>query len=291
MLTAVAVVFTWTQRQAGHIAYWQQQREVAQRKGEAASRLPDSLERRHHMDHPRRAWHASTASSRASQSRGSTTSSQSVTTPQKPGGAHRAEARPGGLGEGGWQTVCEAARRRCLAIIELRKGDGPPMPATQRRSRESARHTRLAGVEQLAKAVKVTLGPKGRHVVLDQKWGAPTITKDEATVAKAIETSLEVVEGMPFDRGYVSPYFVTAPETMEAVLEEPYLLIYEKQTAQAGKPLLIIAEEVEGETLATLVVNQRRGTLPCAAVKAPGYGDCREAILEDIAMLTGGDDL
>jgi chaperonin GroEL len=282
----------------------------------------------------------------------------------------------------------------------------------------------LEGVEKLAKAVKVTLGPKGRNVVLDKKWGAPTITKDGVTVAKeieledrfenmgaqmvrevasktsdvagdgtttatvlaeaiyreglrnvtaganpmglkrgieravevvveelkklskpvndrkeisqvgtiaangdqvigdliaeamekvgkdgvitveeakAIETSLEVVEGMQFDRGYLSPYFVTNPEKMETVLEEPYILIYEKKIsvlrdllpllekiAQSGKPLLIIAEEVEGEALATLVVNKLRGTLKCASVKAPGYGDRRKAMLEDIAMLTGG---
>jgi chaperonin GroEL len=282
----------------------------------------------------------------------------------------------------------------------------------------------LEGVEKLAKAVKVTLGPKGRNVVLDKKWGAPTITKDGVTVAKeielddrfenmgaqmvrevasktsdiagdgtttatvlaesiyreglrnvtaganpmglkrgiekavevvieelkklskpvkdkkeisqvgtiaangdnvigdliaeamekvgkdgvitveeakAIETSLEVVEGMQFDRGYSSPYFVTNPEKMEAVLEEPYILIHEKKIsvlrdllpllekiAQTGKPLLIIAEDVEGEALATLVVNKLRGTLKVAAVKAPGYGDRRKAMLEDIAILTNG---
>jgi chaperonin GroEL len=116
-----------------------------------------------------------------------------------------------------------------------------------------------------------------------------------------METVLEVVEGMRFDRGYLSPYFVTDPERMEAVLEEPYLLIYEKKIssmkdllpvlekiAQQGKPLLIVAEEVEGEALATLVVNKLRGTLKAAAVKAPGYGDRRKAMLEDIATLTGG---
>jgi chaperonin GroEL len=298
------------------------------------------------------------------------------------------------------------------------------MPAKQLRYRESARHTMLVGVETLAKAVKVTLGPKGRNVVLDKKWGAPTITKDGVTVAKeieledrfenmgaqmvrevasktsdvagdgtttatvlaeaiyreglrnvtaganpmglkrgiekavgivieelkklskpvkdkkeisqvgtiaangdevigdliaeamekvgkdgvitveeakAIETSLEVVEGMQFDRGYLSPYFVTNPEKMEAALEEPYILIHEKKIsvlrdllpllekiAQTGKPLLIIAEDVEGEALATLVVNKLRGTLKCAAVKAPGYGDRRKAMLEDIAVLTNG---
>ena len=298
------------------------------------------------------------------------------------------------------------------------------MPAKQLLYRENARHRMLEGVEKLAKAVKVTLGPKGRNVVLDKKWGAPSITKDGVTVAKeielddrfenmgaqmvrevasktsdvagdgtttatvlaeaiyreglrnvtaganpmglkrgiekavevvveelkklskpvkdrkeisqvgtiaangdqvigdliaeamekvgkdgvitveeakAIETSLEVVEGMQFDRGYLSPYFVTNPEKMEAVLEEPYLLIHEKKIsvmrdllpllekiAQTGKPLLIIAEDLEGEALATLVVNKLRGTLKCAAVKAPGYGDRRKAMLEDIAILTGG---
>jgi chaperonin GroEL len=298
------------------------------------------------------------------------------------------------------------------------------MPAKQLMYRENARHRMLEGVEKLARAVKVTLGPKGRNVVLDKKWGAPTITKDGVTVAKeieledrfenmgaqmvrevasktsdvagdgtttatvlaeaiyreglrnvtaganpmglkrgiekavdvvieelkklskpvkdkkeisqvgtiaangdqvigdliaeamekvgkdgvitveeakAIETSLEVVEGMQFDRGYVSPYFVTNPEKMDAALEEPYILIHEKKIsvlrdllpllekiAQTGKPLLIIAEDVEGEALATLVVNKLRGTLKCAAVKAPGYGDRRKAMLEDLAILTSG---
>jgi chaperonin GroEL len=298
------------------------------------------------------------------------------------------------------------------------------MPAKQLMYRETARHRMLEGVEKLAKAVKVTLGPKGRNVVLDKKWGAPTITKDGVTVAKeielddrfenmgaqmvrevasktsdvagdgtttatvlaeaiyreglrnvtaganpmglkrgieravevvieelkklskpvkdrkeisqvgtiaangdqvigdliaaamekvgkdgvitveeakAIETSLEVVEGMQFDRGYLSPYFVTNPEKMDVSLEEPLILIHEKKIsvlrellpllekiAQTGKPLLIIAEDVEGEALATLVVNKLRGTLKCAAVKAPGYGDRRKAMLEDIATLTAG---
>ncbi|HEY3122104.1 MAG TPA: chaperonin GroEL, partial [Vicinamibacteria bacterium] len=124
------------------------------------------------------------------------------------------------------------------------------------------------------------------------------ITVEEA---KTMETTLEVVEGMRFDRGYLSPYFVTDPERMEAVLENPYLLIFEKKIssmkdllpilekiAQQGAPLVIIAEEVEGEALATLVVNKLRGTLKAAAVKAPGYGDRRKAMLEDIAILTGG---
>ena len=124
------------------------------------------------------------------------------------------------------------------------------------------------------------------------------ITVEEA---KAMETTLEVVEGMQFDRGYLSPYFVTDPERMEAVLEDALILIYEKklsvmkdmlplleQVARAGKPFLLIAEDVEGEALATLVVNKLRGTLSCCAVKAPGFGDRRKAMLQDIATLTGG---
>src|SRR5581483_2988736 len=124
------------------------------------------------------------------------------------------------------------------------------------------------------------------------------ITVEEA---KSMETTLEVVEGMQFDRGYSSPYFVTDPGQMEAVLSDPYILITEKkissmadlvplleQVARAGKPVLLIAEEVEGEALATLVVNKLRGTLQCAAVKAPGFGDRRKEMLKDIATLTGG---
>ena len=124
------------------------------------------------------------------------------------------------------------------------------------------------------------------------------ITVEEA---KSMETSLEIVEGMQFDRGYLSPYFVTDPEKMEAHLEEPYILLHEKklsnmkdmvpileQIAKSGKPLLLIAEDVEGEALATLVVNKIRGTIQCSAVKAPGFGDRRKAMLEDIAVLTGG---
>src|SRR5690606_16345272 len=124
------------------------------------------------------------------------------------------------------------------------------------------------------------------------------ITVEEA---KGLETTLEVVEGMQFDRGYLSPYMVTDPERMEVVLEDPYILIHEKkisamkdllplleQIARSGRPLLIIAEDVEGEALATLVVNKLRGTLNVAAVKAPGFGDRRKAMLEDIAILTGG---
>ncbi len=287
-----------------------------------------------------------------------------------------------------------------------------------------ARERIMKGVEALAGAVKVTLGPKGRNVVIAKSWGAPTITKDGVTVAKeieledkfenmgaqmvkevasktsdvagdgtttatilaeaiyregsklvaagmnpmalkrgidkavqivvnelkkiskpikdkkeitqvgtisanndatigeiisesmekvgkegvitveeakSIETTLEVVEGMQFDRGYISPYFVTDPEKMEVNLEDPYILLNEKkisnmkdmlpileQIAKMGKPLVIIAEDVEGEALATLVVNKIRGTLKCVAVKAPGFGDRRKAMLEDIAILTGG---
>jgi chaperonin GroEL len=287
-----------------------------------------------------------------------------------------------------------------------------------------ARSKLKRGVDQLAEAVKVTLGPKGRNVVIDKKFGSPTVTKDGVTVAKEIElsdpienmgaqmvkevatktsdlagdgtttatilaqaifreglknvtaganpmelkrgidraveavveqlrsisvpsagkkeiaqvgtisanndkeignliaeamekvgkdgvitveeakgleTTLETVEGMQFDRGYLSPYFVTDPEKMEAVLEDPYILIHDKKisamkellpllekTAQSGKPLLIIAEDVEGEALATLVVNKLRGTLKVCAVKAPGFGDRRKEMLRDIAVLTGG---
>jgi chaperonin GroEL len=288
---------------------------------------------------------------------------------------------------------------------------------------ESARHALLRGVNQLADAVKVTLGPKGRNVVLDKKFGSPTITKDGVSVAKEIdlenpvenlgarmvrevasktsdsagdgtttatvlaqaiiregsknvaaganpmalkrgidkaaeavvgelkklsrtvsgnmiaqvgtisansdetigtiiaeamekvgkdgvitveeaktmETSLDVVEGMQFDRGYLSPYFVTDPERMEGVLENAAILIHEKKisslrdmlpvlekVAQSGQPLVVIAEDIEGEALATLVVNKLRGTLKVAAVKAPGFGDRRKAMLEDLAILTGG---
>jgi len=298
------------------------------------------------------------------------------------------------------------------------------MAAKEIRYSAEARERIMTGVNALADAVKVTLGPKGRNVVLDKSWGSPTITKDGVTVAKEIEladkfenmgaqmvkevasktsdvagdgtttatilaqaiyregsklvaaghnpmalkrgiekavdaavaelkklskptkdqkeisqvgtisanndqtigdiiaesmnkvgkegvitveeaksmeTTLEVVEGMQFDRGYISPYFVTDPERMEVVLEEPYLLINEKkvsgmkdllpvleQIAKMGKPLLIIAEDVEGEALATLVVNKLRGTLKVCAVKAPGFGDRRKALLGDIAILTGG---
>src|SRR5216684_6449126 len=248
-----------------------------------------------------------------------------------------------------------------------------------------ARDRMLRGVDILANAVKVTLGPKGRNVVLDKSFGAPRITKDGVTVAQAIvregskavaagmnpmdlkrgidlaveaviedvkkrskkvstndeiaqvgtisangdteigkmiakamqkvgnegvitieeakslETELDVVEGMQFDRGYLSPYFVTNAEKMICELEEPYILLHEKKLSglqamlplleavvKTGKPLLIVSEDIEGEALATLVVNKLRGGLKVAAVKAPGFGDRRKAMLEDIAVLTGG---
>jgi chaperonin GroEL len=289
---------------------------------------------------------------------------------------------------------------------------------------QDARERMLRGVDRLANAVRVTLGPRGRNVLIEKSWGSPTVTKDGVTVAKEIEledkfenmgaqmvkevasktsdvagdgtttatvlaqaifregsklvvagmnpmeikrgiekavaaiidelkkmskptrdaqeiaqvgtisanndtaigkilsdamnkvgkegvitveeaksmdTTLDVVEGMQFDRGYVSPYFVTDPERMEAVIEEPVILLHEKkisgmkdllplleQVARQGKPLLIVAEDIEGEALATLVVNKIRGTLSVAAVKAPGFGDRRKAMLQDMAILTGG---
>src|SRR6266446_3844929 len=162
-----------------------------------------------------------------------------------------------------------------------------------------ARDRMLHGIDTLTHAVRVTLGPKGRNVLLDKSFGAPRMTKDGVTVAN--ETELEVVEGMQFDRGYISPYFVTNAEKMRVDMEDPYILIYEKKLSglqellplleavvQASKPLLIIAEDIEGEALATLVVNKLRGGLKVAAVKAPGFGDRRKAMLEDIAILTGG---
>ncbi len=298
------------------------------------------------------------------------------------------------------------------------------MAAKQLQFDEHARQALLRGIEKLAKAVKATLGPSGRNVILDKKFGSPTVTKDGVTVAKeieledpyenmgaqlvrevasktsdlagdgtttatvlaeaiyrqglkhvtaganptqiqrgihkavealveeiariskkvkdsteiaqvatvsanwdgtighiiadamekvgkdgtitveeakSIETTLDVVEGMQFDKGYLSPYFVTNTESMECILENAYILIHEKKisslkdllpllekVAKSGRPLLLIAEDVEGEALATLVVNKLRGTLQVAAVKAPGFGDRRKAMLEDIAILTGG---
>src|ERR671929_29028 len=164
------------------------------------------------------------------------------------------------------------------------------------RFNEEARRSLERGVNALADAVKVTLGPKGRYVVLDKKFGAPTITNDGVTIAREIE-----VEDV-FDNGYLSPYMITDPERMEAVLEDPYILVANQkigavkdllpvleQVIQAGKPLLIVAEDVEGEALATIVVNKLRGTFQAVAVKAPGFGDRRKRMLEDIAILSGGE--
>src|SRR5438874_2257748 len=186
------------------------------------------------------------------------------------------------------------------------------MAAKEVRFSGDARQRMLRGIDILADAVKVTLGPKGRNVVLDKSFGAPRITKDGVTVAKEIELAdkfenmgaqmvLDVVEGMQFDRGYLSPYFITNADKMIAELESPYILLFEKKLSglqamlpvleavvQSGKPLLIVAEDVEGEALATLVVNKLRGGLKIAAVKAPGFGDRRKAMLEDMAILTGG---
>src|SRR5438067_1742519 len=173
------------------------------------------------------------------------------------------------------------------------------MAAKDVRFSGEARERMLRGVDILANAVKVTLGPKGRNVVIDKSFGAPRTTKDGVTVAMEIE--LEDVEGMQFDRGYLSPYFITNADKMVAELEDPYILLQEKKLSglqamlplleavvQSGRPLLIVAEDVEGEALATLVVNKLRGGLKVAAVKAPGFGDRRKAMLEDIAILTGG---
>src|SRR6266536_1599024 len=236
-----------------------------------------------------------------------------------------------------------------------------------------ARRALEAGVDKLANVVRVTLGPKGRNVVLDKKWGAPTITNDGVTIAKEIELEdnyenlgaqlakevatktndvagdletkeeiasvaaisaqdaeigstiaeamdkvgkdgvitvdesqtfgmeLEFTEGMQFDKGYISPYFATDQERMEAVLDDPYILIVNQKISsaqdllpvlekvvQAGEALVVIAEDVEGEALATLVVNKIRGTFKSVAVKAPGFGDRRKAMLNDMATLTGG---
>src|SRR5437660_1704323 len=180
------------------------------------------------------------------------------------------------------------------------------MAAKQLRFNEDARRSLKRGIDTLAEAVKTTLGPRGRNVALDKKFGAPTVTHDGVTVAREIELNdrfeTEYVEGMQFDRGYISPYFITNPDRMEAVLEDAYLLITDKKISaiqdilpvlekllqQGRKDLLLIAEDVDGEALATLVVNRLRGTLNVLAVKAPGFGDRRKEMLEDIATLTGG---
>src|ERR671933_1163524 len=193
------------------------------------------------------------------------------------------------------------------------------MPAKVLKFEDEARRALEAGVDKLDDAVSITLGPRGRNVVLDKKWGAPTITNDGETIAEALDKvgkdgvvsveesntfgiELEFVEGMQFDKGYISPYFVTDQERMEAVVEEPYILLVNSKIStvkdllpvlekvmQSGKPLAVIAEDVEGEALAPLVVNKIRGTFKSVAVKAPGFGDRREAMLADMAILTGGE--
>src|SRR5207249_824353 len=200
---------------------------------------------------------------------------------------------------------------------------------------EHARRALEAGMNKLADAVRVTLGPRGRNVVLEKKWGAPTITNDGVSIAKEIDledpfekigaelvkevakktddvagdgtTTATVLawamvrEGLRFDKGYISPYFVTDPERMEAVLDDALLLFVSSKISavkdllpvlekvmQSGRPLVIISEDVEGEALATLVVNKIRGTFKSVAIKAPGFGDRRKAMLQDMAILAGG---
>src|SRR5438093_1447291 len=169
---------------------------------------------------------------------------------------------------------------------------------------EEARRALERGVNVVADAVRVTLGPKGRYVVLDKRYGAPPLTNDVVNVEEGQTRGLELefTEGMQFDKGYLSPYMVTDPERMEAVLDDPYILVANQklggikdllpvleQVIQAGKPLLIVAEDVEGESLATIVVNKLRGTFQAVAVKAPGFGDRRKRMLEDIAILSGAE--
>ena len=186
-------------------------------------------------------------------------------------------------------------------------------PMALKRGIDKATETVVAGIAKIAKKVKsaeeiaqvATLSANGEEMIgniiseaMDKVGKDGTITVEEA---KTLETTLDVVEGMQFDKGYLSPYFVTDPEEMECVLENPYILLFEKKisnlqdmlpllqsVAKTGKPLMIIAEDVEGEALATLVVNKLRGSFQVCAVKAPGFGDRRKAILEDIAILTGG---
>src|SRR5437667_3358929 len=177
------------------------------------------------------------------------------------------------------------------------KGVDAMLEERKKRSNKVSDRTELAQVATVSANWDKTIG----EIIADamDKVGKDgTITVEEA---KSIETTLEVVEGMQFDKGYLSPYFVTNAETMEAKLEDAYVLNYEKKissvkelfpilekVAKAGKPLLIIAEDVEGEALATLVVNKLRGTINVCAVKAPGFGDRRKEMMEDIAILTGG---
>src|SRR5438094_208238 len=188
------------------------------------------------------------------------------------------------------------------STVELREHT---MAAKEVRFASEARERMLRGIDILANAVKVTLGPNGDRAIGDRSAQAMQRVGNEGVItveeAKSLDTELDVVEGMRFDRGYLSPYFITNADKMVAELEDPYILLHEKKLSglqamlpvleavvQSSRPLLIVAEDVEGEALATLVVNKLRGGLKVAAVKAPGFGDRRKAMLEDIATLTGG---
>src|SRR5262249_7861916 len=207
-------------------------------------------------------------------------------------------ARPGDLPRGR-----EARRRRRRSDGDQarhrphRRGGGRGGGEVKKRSERTRDSNEIAQVGTISANSDETIG-RILSEAMEKVGKEGVITVEEA---KSMETVLEVVEGMQFDRGYLSPYFVTDPERMEASLDDPMILLHEKkisnmkdllplleQIARQGRPLLIVAEEVEGEALATLVVNKLRGTLACAAVKAPGFGDRRKAMLQDMAILTGG---
>jgi chaperonin GroEL len=196
----------------------------------------------------------------------------------------------------GLKNVTAGANPMCLKR-GIDKAVTAVVDAIAKQSKKVKEHTEISQVATISANGDTTIGGIIADA-MDKVGKDGTITVEEA---KTIETTLDVVEGMQFDKGYLSPYFVTDSESMEVVLEDAHILIHEKKisslqdllpllqtVAKAGKPLLVIAEDVEGEALATLVVNRLRGTLQCAAVKAPGFGDRRKAMLEDIAVLTGG---
>jgi len=202
------------------------------------------------------------------------------------------------------QSICREGMRNVAAganPMSLKRGIDKAVEAAigaiKKQSVETRDHKKIAQVASISANNDMTIGDLIADA-MDKVGKDGVITVEEA---KSIETTLEVVEGMQFDKGYLSPYFVTDAEKMICQLEDPYILIHDKKVSsmkdllpllervvQAGRPLVIISEEVEGEALATLVVNKLRGTLPCVAVKAPGFGDRRKAMLEDIAILTGG---